>query len=192
MTSSTEAEKFIYHPWWFMLRGATMFVLGALLFVFSILVPKVVMFGVVSSWLPLSAILIMVFGAIRCIDALSSDKASHVIMFMQSAIIDLVCGFVILTNVGEKAIIMTMLIASYLLIQGLSRIMMTFTLQVPNPDSARIGGLVSVLLGLMAWLNWPFSDLWFLSVALSAEIANRGWVLMIYAYSVSKQPVVNE
>ena len=75
-----------------------MSILGSLLFIFSILVTNVMMLGVISSWLPLAAILIMVFGVFRCIDAFTSDKASHVIMFMQNAIIDLVCGFVILTN----------------------------------------------------------------------------------------------
>ena len=169
-----------------------MFVLGSLLFIFSILVPDVVMLGVISSWLPLAAILLLVFGVLRCVDALSSDKTSHVIINMQNAIIDLVCGFVILTNIGEKAIIMSLLIASYLLIQGISRVMMTIIVPSPNPNSARIGGVTSIVLGLMAWLNWPFSYLWFLSVALSAEIANRGWALMIYAHSVSKQQAVNE
>lgn len=160
---------------------------GSLLLIFSIIAPNVTMFGVVSSWLPFSSILIMLYGILRFVDAFSSAKTSHQIMHMQSGIIDLVCGFIILTHVGEKAMLLHLLVAAYLLIEGLIRIMMTFSLDVLNPNSARIGGGISIILGLLAWMDWPFSGLWFLSFALSAEIANRGWALMLYAYSVNKE-----
>ena len=183
---TTEVGKLINRPWWFMFRGVVMLLLGSVLSIMTVVAPNMQMLGTSSSWLPFAASLIMLAGILRCIDAYTASSKSLVLMNMQGSIIDLVCGFVILTSVGEKTLTFSLLIASYLIIQGLFRIIVTFVLEIPNPNSARIGGGITILLGLMAWMNWPFSDLWFLSFALSAEIANRGWALMFYANAKNK------
>jgi uncharacterized membrane protein HdeD (DUF308 family) len=189
---ATKPEKLINQPWWFMFRGGFMFVLGSLVLLFSLVAPNVEMLGGNNSWLPIASILILIFGVFRGIDAYASNSKSLFLMNMQSSVIDLVCGFVILTNVGETAFTFSLLVAAYLLIQGILRFVTTAALEVPNPNSARIGGGISLILGLMIWLNWPISGLWFLSFALSAEIANRGWALMLYAHSVRKQQALTE
>jgi uncharacterized membrane protein HdeD (DUF308 family) len=145
-----------------------------------------------ASWLPLSSALVLAIGILRCVDALTSDRKALFFINMQGALIDIVCGFIILTSFHEEAATLGLLIAAYLLIQGMGRIIVTFSLTVPNPISTRIGGLISVLLGIMAWMNWPFSAMWFLSIALSIDITNRGWALIFYAYSVKKQKVANQ
>ena len=113
-------------------------------------------------------------------------------MNMQAGIFDAVCGFIILTNIHAEALVLSLLIAAYLFTQGLFRIVLTYSTQIPNPKSVRFGGFLSVLLGIMIWMNWPFSSLWFLSFALSVEITTRGWALMFYAHSVKKQKVVSQ
>ena len=189
---STEPERFINHPVWFMLRGGIMFVLGSLLLIFTVLAPNMSMLGVNASWLPVSSALILVFGILRCFDAFASNSKTLFLMNIQGSIIDAVCGFVILTNIQADAVVLSPLIAAYLFIQGLFRIIITFSIETPNPKTIRIGGLISLLLGCMIWIDWPFSALWFLSFALSAEITTRGWALMFYARSVKKQKVVSQ
>lgn len=189
---TTRPEKLINQPWWYMFRGGVMFVLGSLLLLFSLLAPNVEMLGGNNSWLPIASVLILIFGVFRGIDAFASNSKSLFIMNMQSSVIDLVCGFVILTNVGEVAFAFSLLVAAYLLIQGILRLVTTIALEVPNPTSTRIGGVISLVLGMMIWLDWPISGLWFLSFALSAEVANRGWALMVYAHSVNKQQALAE
>lgn len=169
-----------------------MFVLGSLLLLFTALVPDVKMSGVDASWLPISSNLILVIGILRCVDAFTSDNKPLFLMNVQGGIFDAVCGFIIMTSVAEEAVTLSLLIAAYLMIQGLLRIVITFSIAVPNPKSARVGGFISVLLGIMAWLNWPSSAMWFLSFALSAEITNRGWALMFYANSLLKQKVASQ
>ena len=189
--NGTEPEKFINLPWWFMFRGGMMFVLGSLLLIFIVLEPDMKMLGVSASWLPITSTLILIFGILRCLDAFASISKALFLMNMQAGIIDSVCGFVILTNLHEESVTLSMLIAAYLFIQGLFRIIITSSIEIPNPNSMRIGGYISVLLGTMVWMNWPFSALWFLSFALSTEITTRGWALMFYAHSVKKQEVAS-
>ena len=191
-TTATEPEILMTHPWTFMFRGSMMFVLGSLLIVFTILAPDMKMLGEDASWLPVSSTLVLVIGILRCIDAFTSDKKSLFFMNLQGGLFDAVCGFIILTSIHEEALTLSLLIAAYLLIQGLLRIIVTFSIAVPNPKSTRIGGFISVLLGIMAWMNWPFSALWFLSLALSVDITNRGWALIFYANSVKKQKAATQ
>ena len=131
--------------------------------------------------------MIILTGVLRCVDAYVSYSKAFLLMNIYGSIIDLACGFVILTSVGEKTLTFSLLITAYLIIQGLYRILVSLVLEMPNANSARIGGGITVLLGLMAWMNWPFSDLWFLSFALSAEVANRGWALIYYGNAINKQ-----
>ena len=189
---TTEMEQLINRPWWFMFRGAVMLVSGSVLSLFTIVAPNMQMLGTSSSWLPVAASLIMLAGIMRCVDAYGSSSKSFLIMNLQGSMIDLVCGFVILTSVGEETVTFSLLITAYLIIQGLYRIMISLVLEMPNSNSARIGGGITILLGLMAWMNWPFSDLWFLSFALSAEVANRGWALMFYGNAVNKQRMISK
>ncbi len=169
-----------------------MVVLGSLLLIFTALEPDMKMLGVSASWLPITSTLILVFGILRCMDAFISNSKTLFLMNMHAGVIDAVCGFVILTNLDKEPVVLSLLIASYLFIQGLFRNIITFSIETPNPGSIRIGGFISVLLGIMIWMNWPFSALWFLSFALSAEIATRGWALMFYAHSVKIQKAADQ
>jgi uncharacterized membrane protein HdeD (DUF308 family) len=186
---TTEPEKLMNRPGWFMFRGAMMFVLGSLLLISTAIVPDMKMMGESASWLPISSTLILVIGILRCLDAFRSNSKSLFLMNMQAGIFDAVCGFVILTNFHQEAVTLSLLIAVYLFCQGLFRFIFTFSIETPNPNSVRIGGFISVLLGIMIWMNWPFSALWFLSFALSAEITTCGWALMFYAHSIKNKKV---
>ena len=156
---ATEPENFLNRPWWFMLRGGMMFVFGSLVSIFSVVAPNMQMLGTSASWLPVASFLMLLVGILRIVDAFASDRKSLLLMNMQGSIIDLVCGFVILTSIGETVLTFSLIIAAYLIIQGLFRVIYTLVLEIPNPKSARIGGGFSVLLGVMAWMNWPFPDL---------------------------------
>ena len=186
-TEVTALEHIVNRPGWFRFKGIMMLVLGSVLSLFSTVAPNMQMLGTSSSWLPVAAALIMLAGILRGVDAYTASSKPMLLVNVQGSMIDLVCGFIILTSVGETMLTFSLLVAAYLLIQGLFRIMVTFILEIPNAKSARIGGAVSVLMGLMAWMNWPFSDLWFLSFALSAEVAIRGWALMQYGNAVHKE-----
>lgn len=184
-TEITKIERLI-NPEWFMLRGIAMLISGGILLIFSILVPNVEMLGMQASWLLFCSMLLLIAGILRAIDAYTSDRVALKVMNMQSSIIDLVCGFIILINLGATALTLSLIVAAYLIIQGLFRLGFIYLSEIPNPYSAKVGGGISVLLGIMVCFQWPFNGLWFLSFALSAEIANRGWALIFYAKSVRK------
>lgn len=120
-TEITKIERLI-NPEWFMLRGIAMLISGGILLIFSILVPNVEMLGMQASWLLFCSMLLLIAGILRAIDAYTSDRVALKVMNMQSSIIDLVCGFIILINLGATALTLSLIVAAYLIIQGLFRL----------------------------------------------------------------------
>ena len=61
-----------------------------------------------------------------------------------------------------------------------------------------VSGIVSLLLGLLLWLHWPWSGLWFIGLAIGIELIFRGWTFFMLALTLrsralraamSRQPV---
>jgi uncharacterized membrane protein HdeD (DUF308 family) len=75
-----------------------------------------------ASWLLFCSMLLLIAGILRAIDAYTSDRVALKVMNMQSSIIDLVCGFIILINLGATALTLSLIVAAYLIIQGLFRL----------------------------------------------------------------------
>jgi uncharacterized membrane protein HdeD (DUF308 family) len=138
----------------------------------------------------------MVVGVLHCLDgflSLRSLRTGHNSYTpragynLHSGIFDAVVGFLVLFSVGEEPVLLALLISGYLMTQGLARVILSFLLPFHNPMSARISGVLSLLLGFLVFLQWTSPAAWFLSLSLSAEIASRGWALIQLADSLKDQ-----
>lgn len=59
---------------------------------------------------------------------------------------------------------------------------------IRNPLSNRITGIVSIIMGILIWLQWPLMAYWFLALALSIDVGFRGLALIMLASSIKKDP----
>jgi uncharacterized membrane protein HdeD (DUF308 family) len=75
------------------------------------------------------------------------------------------------------------LIVGYRLTQGIYRNILLPVAEIRNPLSNKITGVISILLGLMIWIDWPAS-MWFIAFSMSVDIGFRGWVLIVMASSI--------
>ena len=184
---STGSESPLGSPWVYMLRGWVMFLLGSALVVMTAIKPHVTMLSKDFSWLPVIALLLITMGILRCLDSLMSRRSTRFQYNLQGGLFDLVVGLLILFNVGEDPVLLGLLISGYLITQALSRIILSFVNSFRNPSSTRVAGLLSLILGLMVWMHWPFPSAWFMSLSLSVEIASRGWALIQLAGALKDQ-----
>jgi hypothetical protein len=76
---------------------------------------------------------------------------------------------------------MTMLLAVYFLVDGLSEIIAAFKIK---PDRGwgwvLFNGIIAVLLGLMIWRQWPVSGAWAIGVLVGIHILMTGWSVIIF------------
>jgi uncharacterized membrane protein HdeD (DUF308 family) len=75
---------------------------------------------------------------------------------------------------------MTMLIAIYFLVDGISEIIAAFKIK---PDQGwgwvLFNGIIAVLLGLMIWRQWPVSGQWAIGLLVGIHILMSGWTMVI-------------
>ncbi len=163
-----------------------MILIGGIIAFLSLVAPNVYMLGENASWLPVIGLIILLVGILRCIDGLASETAQGYLFNMQSGVLDIIVGFLVFFSSNSPDINNeNLLIVGYLLTQGIYRNILLSITETPNPMSNRITGAVSILLGLIVWIDWPTS-MWFISFSLSVDIVFRGWVLIVMASTLRK------
>ncbi len=180
-------KLFKSNPWWFGIRGWVMTIAGIIIAILCMVAPNVYMLGESFSWIPLIGVIIIIIGGLRCLDAFIAVTPQGFLLNMQGGIIDLVTGFLVLFSINDEPENLSLLVVGYLITQGIFRNVLLSVAEVQNPISNRITGVISIVMGLMIWLNIPSSAPWFLALALSIDISFRGWALIVLAFAYKKE-----
>ncbi len=164
-----------------------MILIGGMFATLSLVAPDVYMLGENASWVPVISLIVLLVGGLRCIDAFVSDSPQGFLFNMQGGILDLVVGFLVFFSTNDETNYINLLIVGYMLTQGLYRNILISKARFHNPISNQVTGLISIVLGLMIWFDWPTS-MWFIAFSLSVDISFRGWALMVLASSLKMEP----
>ncbi|MCK5188710.1 MAG: hypothetical protein KAI44_06500 [Methylococcales bacterium] len=160
--------------------------IGGVLAALCIAAPNVYMLGKNASWVPVIGIIVLLVGIMRCIDGLASETAQGLLFNMQGGILDIVVGFLVVFSTSDEVNYLNLLIVGYMLTQGLYRNILLSVAKIRNPLSSRVTGLISIILGIMIWIDWPAS-MWFIGFSLSVDISFRGWALIVMASSFKNE-----
>jgi uncharacterized membrane protein HdeD (DUF308 family) len=185
--SSSELKQFTARPLWYKTRGIAMLIFGGGMATLCIVAPNVYMLGEHFSWLPVIGVIVFLIGFLRCIDAFSSESVQGYLLNMQGGILDIVLGFLVLFGINEEPGNLRLLIVGYLFTQGIFRNILLSAASISNPVSSRITGIISFILGMLIWVDWPTSAPWFLALSLSVDISFRGWALIMLASSLKME-----
>ncbi len=172
----TDVEK-LRHRWgWFLALGIVLVILGIVAFV---LVPAATLATVlVLGW-------VLVFsGIIEGIHAFRVRGWGGVTLHLIAGILGVLVGLLIVTHPVAGALVWTLLFASFFTVFGLFRLITAAMLKYPHWGWAAFDGAVTFLLGLLLWLEWPWSGLWFLGIALGVSLILRGWSYIMFALAI--------
>ena len=174
--------------WRYLIRGVVILVVGVTLILLTILKPDVMLFHTRdTSWLPLCGFAVLAVGFLECFDALMTKESKDFFLNLQNALLDVVVAGLIVLSSNDDPLRLSLLIAAFLIIKGAYRIILSYAIQNVNVVFGRIGAGVSILLGLLIWLQWPTSAAWFLAFCLSAEIGVRGLGIITFALWLKSQ-----
>jgi uncharacterized membrane protein HdeD (DUF308 family) len=120
----------------------------------------------------------MLLGLFEAVEALLAEELLGFLLSLQHALLDIVVGFMIVFNLGNDPSRLALLIAAFLIIRGLGRLIFANVAELEERRALSIGASTSVLLGLLISLHWPTAAAWFMALSLSLEIALRGWAQM--------------
>jgi len=166
----------IGHKWgWFLALGILLIVLGfvALGDTVAVSVISMIFFG----WL-------LIFSAILHVVHWFRGSGQSFFLDLLGFIFDLVVGIILLTNPAVGAIALTLVLAVFFLVGGLMRIFACLSLDTPHRFWPILSGIVSVVLGVLLWIHWPASGLFFIGLAIGIELIFRGWAWVMLALRV--------
>ena len=166
----------IRHQWgWFLALGILLIALGVLAAIAQPLftLATVVFFG----WL------LIVSGVAQCIEAFWVRAWRGFFLHLLGGILELIVGVLMVGAPVRAAAVLTLLLAAYLMVGGLFRLIAAFSLNFVGSGWVAFGGFVSFLLGLMVWSEWPESSVWFIGLCVGVDLMLHGaaWVAMALA-----------
>lgn len=160
------------HWWLHLALGVLLVVLGcvALAYSFSASVASVLVLG----WLLVAG------GLFQMILAFRVRQWQGFVLHLLGAILETVAGAMLVSAPESGALLLTLLVAAYLLVGGLFRILAAWSLAFPGAGWSAFGGLISVLLGLAIWAHWPVSGQWFLGTCVGIDLLLHGvaWIAL--------------
>jgi uncharacterized membrane protein HdeD (DUF308 family) len=90
----------------------------------------------------------------------------------------------LVTHPTAGALALTLLLAAFFLVGGLFRSIAAISLRFPNRGWALTGGIVGILLGILLWMEWPESGLWFIGMCIGIDMIFHGWAWLMLALAV--------
>ena len=162
-----EFEKFRHRWGWYLALGIALIILGVIAF---FLVPAATLATVlVLGWL------LVISGIVETIHAFRMRGWGGVFLHVVAGILGVLVGLLVVTHPVAGALAWTLLFASFFTVIGIFRIVAAVKLKFPLWGWAVFDGVVTTLLGIVLWADWPWSGLWFLGIALGVSLILRGW-----------------
>jgi uncharacterized membrane protein HdeD (DUF308 family) len=117
---------------------------------------------------------LVVAGVAQIIGAFMARGAGHVILLLLVGVLDILVGLALLQHPGIGALTITLLLAALFIFGGIFRFVSALWLQVPNYAWIAISGVISVVLGILLWTQWPISAFWFIGFAVGLNFIFAG------------------
>jgi uncharacterized membrane protein HdeD (DUF308 family) len=165
---------------WFLALGIVLVFLGMMALGRSVLTTlvSVVVFG----WFLLLA------GILSVVHAFWRRRWGGFLVELFAGILYAVFGLMVVGNPAVSAVALTLLIAVFLMIGGLFRIFTALTVRFHHWIWVLLNGVISLLLGLMIWSQWPVSGLWVIGLFIGIDLIFYGWSLIMLAMAVRSIP----
>lgn len=178
----TRFERFSMDWRRILLRGSVTLILGGLLAIAALFKPDTMLLHARDfSWLPAAGFVVLAIGLLECMDAAIAREPADFFLHLQNGILDAVVGALIVFSISGYPSRLSLLIAGFLLVRGILRMVLVRAARLQARISAFIGGGISASLGLLIWAEWPSDAAWFLAFCLAVEIALRGLALITVA-----------
>lgn len=123
-------------------------------------------------------ILLIVSGSFHLISAIFTRGTKSFFITIFTALINLVFGLWIIYDPVTAAVALTLIMAAFLVLSGIIRIITAIVYRKEiNWLVVFFSGLISLMLGVVIYAQWPVSGLWVIGLFVGVEIFFAGWAL---------------
>lgn len=131
--------------------------------------------------------LVLIAGVSQLVDAFKSKGWQAVIWHFLIAMLYVFAGCLIIYDPFLASTIITVMIAWILIVIGVTRAFMAFSLRHSEGWVwLLLAGIASLILGIMILTQWPLSGLWVIGLFISIEMIVNGWSYILLALAIRK------
>jgi uncharacterized membrane protein HdeD (DUF308 family) len=96
----------------------------------------------------------------------------------------LLVGILSIEHPTQAAEALTLLIALFLTVGGLFRIVTALSIRFPHWGWLLFNGAITLLLGVLIWRQWPESSFWVIGLFVGIEMILNGWTWVFVAIAL--------
>lgn len=158
---------------WYKLLGIVFIILGILAVLFATR-------STVFSMVYLGALLV-VFGIFELVHAWHMRDWGNFFLHIFLAILYVGSGIFIIANPLLNAITLTLVLAGFFVASGITKIVVALSRDLPYKSWIVVNGIISIILGILVWQQWPYSGLWVIGMFVGIDAIFAGWSLIMLA-----------
>ena len=177
--STSESESAERTRKWFLALGIFSIVLGAVALAIPVLTT-------VASMLLLGSLL-LVNGIAQIFQTARSHKGKEFFLHLLVSILYIVVGGFLILSPGASAVSLSLLIASFLMVGGVFRIIWAIERRFGNKGWVVLNGIVTFFLGLIVLADWPWSGLWVIGLFVAIEMIINGWSVIMFSTAAREE-----
>ncbi len=156
-------------------RMTTFGVIAIILGVLAILTPAVA--GTLVLFI--LGVLILAAGIVRIIWAFGSGSVGKGLLMFAIGVLTLLCGIGILANPLFASGVLTIVLAVYFVLDGIFEIIGGIKRRPGSGWGGMLfGGIVSILLGVVIWRQFPLSGIWAIGILLGIKLFFVGLIMV--------------
>jgi uncharacterized membrane protein HdeD (DUF308 family) len=167
----TEEYLRLHRCWlWFLILGIALVVVGLLAIsadFLTVLTTLTTMFVL--------GVLLIAGGVVQIVNAFLARSWRGFFLHLLAGALHLVVGELMIEHPLMAAEALTLLLAAAFLVGGAMRIVVTLFDRFPGWGWVLLNGVITFLLGVMIWRQWPESSLWVIGLFVGIDLIFSGW-----------------
>ena len=182
-TLAEEQRSRLAAKWWLFVGVG---VLAMLLGVASVAAPLVATLTTAT----VLGYLLLFGGVVEVGTAFGAAKWSGFFLQVLVGVLHVFIGLLMVANPGLTAAAFTLMLAVFFLVGGTFRIILAISERFPAWGWVAFNGVVTLLLGILIWQQWPETSLWVIGtfVGIDLIVTGTNWLAWGFAFRGSSQP----
>jgi uncharacterized membrane protein HdeD (DUF308 family) len=174
----TNSDELHRNRGWILALGIILILLGIFALIDSVVASVVSM--VVFGWI------LLISGVVEGFQTFRHRTGGHFFLHLLNALFSIVLGIMLLQNPLAGSLVITLLLASFFVVAGIFRIVAALAIQIPGSGWTLLNGFITVILGILVWLQWPKSGLWVIGMFIGINLIFSGWAQVMLALSLRR------
>jgi uncharacterized membrane protein HdeD (DUF308 family) len=165
---------------WFLVLGISLMVLGFVAIGYQVVttITTVLVLGY----------LLLAGGVVQVVNAFLGRSWGGFFLHLLAAVLHLIVGVLMIEKPLRAAEILTLILAVAFLVGGSLRIVVVLTQRFSAWPWVLLNGVVTLLLGILIWRQWPESSLWVIGLFVGIDLIFNGWSWVMLGLAVKAIP----